>query len=124
MAQVKKTRVMAVDDSSFMLSVITAYLKDSDFELVDTAKNGKEALEKVKICSPEVVLLDIVMPGEDGIETLEKLLSVKPDLKVIMASSLGTEEAVLECLRKGAKNFLQKPFEKDKVQEVIREVVK
>lgn len=124
MTQDKKVRVMAVDDSSFMLSVISAYLEGSEFEVVETARNGKEAVEKMKACAPDVILLDIVMPGEDGIETLEKLLSVDPNVKVIMVSSLGTEDAVLECLKRGAKNFLQKPFEQDKLQSLIRDTIK
>lgn len=116
----KKVKVMAVDDSSFMLSVITSYLQGSEFEIVETARNGKEAMDKLGKCSPDVVLLDIVMPGEDGIETLEKILSKVPSIKVVMVSSLGTEEAVIECLKKGAKNFLQKPFEQDKILSILR----
>ncbi len=120
----KKVKVMAVDDSSFMLSVITSYLQGSEFEIIETARNGKDALDKLGRCSPDVVLLDIVMPGEDGIETLEKILSKTPSTRVVMVSSLGTEEAVMECLKKGAKNFLQKPFEQEKIISVLRGIMR
>jgi two-component system chemotaxis response regulator CheY len=113
MADAKKIKVLAVDDSNFMLAVISSYLKDSHFELVATAKNGSEALEQYTEHKPDVVLLDIVMPGETGVETLDRLLGTDAGACVVMVSSLGTEEVVLDCLKKGAKSFLQKPFEKD-----------
>ena len=120
----KKIKVLAVDDSNFMLTMIAAYLEGSLFELAATAKNGKEAVEQYKQQKPDVVLLDIVMPEETGIDALEKLLSVDPKACVVMVSSLGTEQSVLDCLRKGAKNFLQKPFEQEGLIALLEKVCK
>ena len=115
MADAKKIKVLAVDDSNFMLAVITSYLKDSQFELVATAKNGGEALEQYTKYRPDIVLLDIVMPGETGVDTLDRILGTHAGACIVMVSSLGTEEVVVDCLKKGAKSFLQKPFEKEAI---------
>lgn len=123
-ADAKKVKVLAVDDSNFMLTMISAYLEGSRFELVATAKNGKEAVEQYKQHKPDLVLLDIVMPEETGIEALEKLLAVDPSARAVMVSSLGTEQAVMDCLKKGAKNFLQKPFEQDGLIALLEKVSK
>lgn len=122
MADGKKVKVLAVDDSNFMLTMISAYLEGSRFDLAATAKNGKEAVEQYRQQKPDVVLLDIVMPEETGIEALEKLLAVDPKACVVMVSSLGTEQAVLDCLKKGAKNFLQKPFEQEGLLALLEKV--
>lgn len=119
----KKYRVLAVDDSAFMLTMISAYLEDSEFEVASTARDGKEAVEQFKQLKPHVVLLDIVMPGQTGKETLQQILSLDTKAKVVMVSSLGTEDAVHECLKLGAKNFLQKPFEKEDLVKFLRNLV-
>ena len=123
MADEGKVKVLAVDDSNFMLAVVSSFLKDSRFELVATAKNGKEAMDQYRQHRPDVVLLDIVMPGETGIDTLSQLLTVDAKARVIMVSSLGTEQVVLDCLKRGAKNFLQKPFEKEDLVGLLEKVL-
>ena len=115
-------QVLAVDDSAFTLTIISTYLEDSEFEVVQTARNGTDALEHFKRLEPDVVLLDIIMPGLSGPETLEQILAIDPAAKVIMVSSLGTEEAVEQCLALGAKSFLQKPFSKEGLIEFLRRV--
>lgn len=105
--------VLAVDDSSFTLTIVSTYLAGSEFEVVATARNGIDALDRFRELKPDVVLLDLVMPGLSGQETLREILSMNPAGQVIMVSSLGTEDAVQECLTIGAKGFLPKPFTKD-----------
>jgi two-component system, chemotaxis family, chemotaxis protein CheY len=111
--ETKKVRVLAVDDSKTMLAMISAQLKGSDFEVVATASSGPEALEKYKQHKPHLVLLDIVMPEVTGVDTLERLLRTDASACVVMVSSLGTVEAVQDCLKKGAKSFLQKPLQRE-----------
>ena len=123
MADEEKVKVLAVDDSKFLLAVVSSFLKDSRFELVATARNGKEAMDQYRQHRPDVVLLDIVMPGETGIDTLSQLLTVDAKARVIMVSSLGTEQVVLDCLKRGAKNFLQKPFEKEDLVGLLEKVL-
>ena len=108
----KKIRVLAVDDSKTMLAMMSAYLKGSDFELVATASSGPEALQKYQEHKPQMVLLDVVMPEVTGIDTLEQILGADRSACVVMVTSLGTENTVQDCLKKGAKSFLQKPIQK------------
>lgn len=117
-----RVRVLAVDDSSFMLTMISAYLEGTEFEVAGTAKDGSEAVEQFRRLQPDIVLLDIVMPGQTGKETLQQILQVNPKATVVMVSSLGTEDAVTECLKAGAKNFLQKPFEQEDLVKFLRQV--
>ena len=115
-------KIMAVDDSKTMLAVIAAHLKGSKFEVVATALSGQEALAKYREHKPAVVLLDMVMPEMTGSETLQRLLEADNDLCVVMVSSMGTEETVQDCLKKGAKSFLQKPLMKDAMLATLNSV--
>ena len=122
MTETKKVKVLAVDDSKTMLAMISAQLKGSDFEVVATACSGAEALEKYKQHKPQLVLLDIVMPEVTGVDTLERLLHADASACVVMVSSLGTTEAVQDCLKKGAKSFLQKPFQRERMLTQLKSV--
>ena len=115
-------RILAVDDSRTMLAMIGAHLKGSNFELVAMASSGQEALEKYLAYRPQVVLLDIVMPEVTGVETLERILDTDGSANVVMVSSIGTEAAVHDCLKKGAKGFLQKPLDKESMLTLLKNV--
>jgi two-component system chemotaxis response regulator CheY len=117
-----KVRVLAVDDSKTMLAMMSAYLKGSDFELVATANSGAEALEKFTEHKPQLVLLDVVMPEVTGVEVLEKILGADNRACVVMVSSLGTENTIQDCLKKGAKSFVQKPIQKDGMLATLKTV--
>lgn len=116
-------RVMAVDDSAFTLMIISTYLETSEFEVVESLRSGAEAVRRFKEIEPDLVLLDLVMPGLSGKDTLRQILSHRPEASVVMVSSLGTEEAVRECLAAGAKSFLQKPFAKEDLVDFLRELM-
>jgi two-component system chemotaxis response regulator CheY len=118
----KKVSVLAVDDSKTMLAMISAQLRGSDFEVVATASSGLEALEKYQQIKPQLVLLDIVMPEITGIDTLERLLQADTGARVVMVSSVGSEDTVRDCLKKGAKSFLQKPLQKEGVLNILKNV--
>jgi len=118
----KSVKVLVVDDSRTMTAMIAAHLKDTGFEVVATASSGREALEKFQAHRPQVVLLDIVMPEENGVETLQRILHVDTAACVVMVSSMGTEAEVQDCLKKGAKSFLQKPLRKDHMLSVLSNV--
>jgi two-component system chemotaxis response regulator CheY len=119
----KKYKVLVVDDSAAMRMLITASLKDSEFDVTAAAKDGQEALQFFKDTAPDLVLLDIVMPGMSGVETLERIMAIDKNAVVIMASSMGTDDAVQGALKAGAKNFLQKPIEQDAMLKVLRNTV-
>jgi len=122
MSENKKVSVLAVDDSKTMLAMISAQLRGSDFEVVATASSGLEALEKYQQIKPQLVFLDIVMPEITGIDTLERLLQADTGARVVMVSSVGTEDTVRDCLKKGAKSFLQKPLQKEGMLNILKNV--
>jgi two-component system chemotaxis response regulator CheY len=105
--------VMTVDDSAAILTIIAAYLEDSEFDVVASERDGRRAVQKFQEIRPDIVLLDLIMPGQSGVETLGQILEIDPNACVVMISSLGTEDAVHECLSTGATSFLQKPFTRD-----------
>jgi two-component system chemotaxis response regulator CheY len=105
--------VMTVDDSAAILTIIAAYLEDSEFQVIASERDGRRAVERFEEIRPDVVLLDLIMPGQGGEETLAQILTIDPQACVVMISSLGTEEALHDCLSAGAASFLQKPFTRD-----------
>jgi DNA-binding response OmpR family regulator/CheY-specific phosphatase CheX len=115
-----KTRVVLVDDSVFMLLTLKDMLSGTEFDVVGTAATGAEGLQKYKELRPDMLLLDIVLPDESGIKVLSKVLAFDPQAVVIMVSSLGTQEKVTECLKKGAKHFITKPFQVETLLEALR----
>ena len=117
-----KWRVMTVDDSAAILTMIAAYLEDSEFEVVASERDGVMAVERFAQERPDIVFLDLIMPGQSGVETLERILAIDPDAFVVIVSSLGTENAVHECLTTGARSFLQKPFTKDDFIDFMRDL--
>jgi two-component system chemotaxis response regulator CheY len=115
-------RVMTVDDSAAILTIIAAYLEDSEFEVVAAERDGIMAVERFAQERPDIVLLDLIMPGQSGVETLGRILAIDPDAFVVIVSSLGTEDAVHECLTSGARSFLQKPFTRDDFIDFMRDL--
>ena len=115
-------RVMTVDDSAAILTIIAAYLEDSEFEVIAAERDGIMAVERFAQERPDIVLLDLIMPGQSGVETLGRILAIDPDAFVVIVSSLGTEEAVHECLTSGARSFLQKPFTRDDFIDFMRDL--
>jgi two-component system chemotaxis response regulator CheY len=122
MSAENRTKIMIVDDSSFMLSVITDMLKGTEFEIVGQCQDGSHALELYRRTKPDIVLLDIVLPEQTGPEVLDKILDMDTKAKVIMVSSLGTEDMVVDCLRRGAKHFIQKPFDQEHFLRELRDL--
>jgi len=117
-----KWRVMTVDDSAAVLTIIAAYLEDSEFEVIAAERDGAMAVERFAQERPDIVLLDLIMPGQPGMETLGRILAIDPDAFVVIVSSLGTEDAVHECLTSGARSFLQKPFTREDIIDFMREL--
>jgi two-component system chemotaxis response regulator CheY len=117
-----KWRVMTVDDSAAILTIIAAYLEDSEFEVIAAERDGIMAVERFAQERPDIVLLDLIMPGQSGVETLGRILAIDPDAFVVIVSSLGTEDAVHECLTSGARSYLQKPFTRDDFIDFMRDL--
>ena len=117
-------RVLAVDDSLLMHKTIARSLADTEFELVGQAKDGREGVELFAELKPDVVLMDIVMPRLTGKEALKEILALDAGARVIMISSLGTDDAVTDCLQSGARRFIQKPFDSEQLLNAMRSVLR
>lgn len=122
MSEAAKVKILAVDDSLVTLKILKKTLRDTEFDVIAEATSGEEALNKYGDLNPDLVLLDIIMPEMDGIETLVRLVKKNSNVKVVMVSSMGAKEKVMESLEKGAKNFVMKPYDKNTLLEVLRKV--
>src|ERR1700677_1746773 len=111
--------ILLVDDEPGMLRYIKTLLEVDDYK-VETASTGEEALERVqKGLRPDLVLLDLLMPGIDGLETLEQLRKLQPGVKVVMLSCVSDTRKVVQAIRLGAHDYLTKPFQKGELDTVI-----
>jgi two-component system chemotaxis response regulator CheY len=112
-------RVLVVDDAAFMRKMVGDALAKGGHEVVGEAANGLEAIERYQALRPEVTTLDITMPEKDGLAALKEIIAVDPGAKVVMCSALGQESKVLESIKLGAKDFVVKPFQADRVLSAI-----
>jgi two-component system chemotaxis response regulator CheY len=112
-------RVLVVDDAAFMRKMVTDALSGGGHEIVGEAANGAEAVQRFQELRPDVMTLDITMPEKDGLTALREIIAVDPGAKVIMCSALGQESKVLESIKLGAKDFVVKPFQADRVLSAI-----
>jgi two-component system, chemotaxis family, chemotaxis protein CheY len=116
-------RVLVVDDAAFMRKMVTDALTGGGHEVVGEAGNGAEAVARYQELRPDVMTLDITMPEKDGITALQEIIAVDPDAKVIMCSALGQESKVLESIKLGAKDFVVKPFQADRVLGAVAKAI-
>ena len=112
-------RVLVVDDAAFMRKVLTDTLSKGGHEVVGEAANGLEAVDRFRELRPELTTLDITMPEKDGLTALREILSFDPGAKIVMCSALGQESKVLEAIRAGAKDFVVKPFQPERVLDAV-----
>src|SRR5436853_3361792 len=113
------TNILLVDDEPGMLRYIRTLLEVDDYK-VETASTGEEALQRVeKGLEPDMVLLDVLMPGIDGLQTLEQLRQMRPGVKVVMLSCVSDTRKVVQAMRLGAQDYLTKPFQKAELDSVI-----
>lgn len=110
---------MVVDDAMFMRSKASKLLSQEGYEVVE-ASNGAEAVEAYKAEKPDLVLMDITMPVMDGIEAVKNIKAYDSEAKVVMVTALGQRSMVLEAIRAGAKDFVVKPFQADKLLEAVK----
>lgn len=124
MALLEILNVLVVDDSPIIVKQLTVLLHSIGYRVVQTAANGKEAIEAYKQCKPDVVTMDITMPEMDGIEATQIIMREFPDAKVVMVTSYGQEKMVLDALKAGAKGYVLKPFQQQKVYEAVQKACK
>ena len=116
-------RILVVDDAAFMRMMIKDILTKNGYNVVGEAENGAKAVEKYAETKPDLVLMDITMPEMDGIQALKKIKEADPKATVIMCSAMGQQAMVIESIQSGAKDFIVKPFQADRVLEAVKKVV-
>lgn len=114
---------MVVDDSRVLHAQMSKLLQDTDFEIVQFCRDGESALEVYGECKPDVVTVDIIMPGMDGLETSKEILERWPDAKILVSSSLAYDETIDEAEKLGAKGFISKPLNREEVINALNQAL-
>ena len=118
-----KLRIMVVDDSMLMRNKLINVLEGLRYEVVETAADGMEAVEKFRTCLPDIVTMDISMPNMNGIKAVEAIIREFPNARIIMLSAINQKALVVEAIEKGAKHYIVKPFTEEKIRAVIDQVM-
>ena len=116
-------RILIVDDAAFMRMMIKDILVKNGFEIVGEAADGAQAVQLFQDTQPDLVTMDITMPEMDGITALKEIKKVNPQAKVIMCSAMGQQAMVIDAIQAGAKDFIVKPFQADRVLEAINKAL-
>lgn len=116
-------KFMVVDDSEVIREKISKVLNAEEFEIVGTAQNGLEAVEQFQQLRPTVMTLDITMPKMDGIETIEKIVSLDDNVRILVVSALSDKATLIKAMQLGAYGFLCKPFSDMELAEAIEELI-
>lgn len=117
-------KILVVDDSAFMRKILISTLKKEGYEDIVEGENGVEAVEKFKSDKPDLVLLDVVMEKKEGIDALKEIIAADATAKVVMVTAVGQEQMVREAMSSGAKGYIVKPFNADKVAETVNGILK
>lgn len=118
------SKVLVVDDAAFMRMMLKDILIKNGFMVVGEAANGSEAVVKYQELSPDVVTMDITMPEMDGITAVKEIIKFDSKAKIIMCSAMGQQAMVLDAIQAGAKDFIVKPFQEDRVIDAMTKVLK
>lgn len=124
MGEVKMAKsILICDDAAFMRMMIKDILTKNGYDIAGEAENGIKAVEKYNETKPDLVMMDITMPEMDGIQALKKIKSTDPSANVIMCSAMGQQAMVIESIQSGAKDFIVKPFQADRVLEAVKKAI-
>ncbi|MHB9145934.1 MAG: response regulator [Symbiobacteriia bacterium] len=115
-------KILLVDDAAFMRMRCAKLLVENGYEVAE-AENGADAVSKYQDLRPDLVLMDITMPVMDGITAVREIKVADPAAKVVMVSALGQQTMVMEAIKAGAKDFVVKPFQPDKILETVKRQV-
>ena len=115
--------VLVCDDAIFMRTMISDILSQAGYEVVGEAETGTQAVERFSELNPDLVTMDIVMPGMGGIDAVREIVKIAPSAKVLMCSAMGQQALVIEAIQAGAKDFVVKPFQPSRVLEAVQRVL-
>lgn len=116
-------RVLVVDDAAFMRMMIKDILRRGGYQVIGEAEDGVRSVEKYRELKPDLVTMDITMPEMDGITAVREIRKIDPHALIIMCSAMGQQAMVIDAIQAGARDFIVKPFQPDRVLEAIRKVI-
>lgn len=115
--------ILLVDDAAFMRMMLKDILVKNGYDVVGEAENGARAVEKFKELKPDLILMDITMPEMDGIQAVKEIKKIDAGASIIMCSAMGQQSMVIEAIQSGAKDFIVKPFQADRIIEAVKKVI-
>ena len=115
--------ILICDDAAFMRMMIKDVLSKNGYTVAGEAENGVKAVEKYNELRPDLVLMDITMPEMDGIQALKAIKAADPGASIIMCSAMGQQAMVIESIQAGARDFIVKPFQAERVIEAVKKVI-
>jgi two-component system chemotaxis response regulator CheY len=115
--------VLIADDAAFMRMMLKNVLTEAGYEVVGEAENGAVAVSKYRELSPDLTTMDITMPEMDGLAALKEIRAGDPAARVVMCSAMGQQSMVIESIQAGAKDFIVKPFQPDRVLEAVQKAL-
>jgi len=116
-------RILVVDDAAFMRMMLKNILTKNGYVAVGEAENGAVAVDKFTNLRPDLVTMDITMPEMDGITAVREILKIDAQAKIIMCSAMGQQAMVIESIQAGARDFIVKPFQPERVVEAVSKVL-
>ena len=115
--------VLIADDAAFMRMMLKNVLTEAGYEVVGEAENGAVAVSRYRELNPDLTTMDITMPEMDGLAALKEIRSQDPSARVVMCSAMGQQSMVIESIQAGAKDFIVKPFQPDRVLEAVQKAL-
>mgnify|MGYP000855553412 CR=1 FL=1 len=116
-------RILLVDDAAFMRMILKDILSKNGYEVIGEAENGQVGIEKYAELQPDLVIMDIVMPQLDGIKAVLWIKKNDPNARIVMCSAMGQQSMVIESIKAGARDFIVKPFQPERVLEAVKKAL-
>ncbi|GIV16319.1 MAG: chemotaxis protein CheY [Armatimonadota bacterium] len=116
-------RILVTDDALFMRVTLKNILTQHGYEVAGEATNGREAVEMYKNLKPDLVTMDITMPEMDGISAVREIKKIDPNARIVMVTAMGQKNLVVEAIQAGAKDFIVKPFQPERVIESVQKLL-
>ena len=116
-------KILIVDDAAFMRMMIKNIVAKAGYEVVGEAENGAQAVEMYKELKSDLVIMDITMPEMNGIQAVKAIKEIDPNANIIMCSAMGQQAMVMEAIQAGAKDFIVKPFQQDRILQAIKRII-
>jgi two-component system chemotaxis response regulator CheY len=120
----KKVRILLVDDSTYIRTVLGSIITEAGFEVAGEAADGEEAIRKYMHLKPDLVLMDVIMEPMNGMAATKAILNKDPEAKILMVTVLEDKDILVDLMRMGAKGYITKPFSKNKIAEKVKEVLR